>query len=89
VQPRVPPVAPQALAEPFLNALAGETGGSYLTVERSDRLRETFVQIVNEFRLRYLLSYTPTGVDAGGWHPIEVKLKGRRGRVTARRGYLK
>ena len=89
VQPRPPPVAPQALSEPFLNALADETGGSYLTVERSDRLRDTFVQIVNEFRMRYLLSYTPTGVDAGGWHPIEVKLKGRRGRVTARRGYLK
>jgi VWFA-related protein len=89
VQPRIPRVVPQALAEPFLHAIAADTGGSFLTVERSERLRDTFVQIVNEFRMRYLLSYTPKGVDAGGWHPIEVKLKGRRGHVTARRGYLK
>ena len=32
---------------------------------------------------------TPRGVDPGGWHPLEVTLKGRRGTVTARRGYLK
>ncbi len=61
VQPRPAPVAPQALSEPFLNALADETGGSYLTVERSDRLRDTFVQIVNEFRMRYLLSVHADG----------------------------
>ncbi len=82
--------APTAtLLEPFLDALAAETGGKVFNAERSDRLRETFVQIVNEFRSRYLLTYTPRGVEAGGWHPIEVKLKGRKGKVTARRGYLR
>ena len=89
VQPPVPKVVPSALSEPFLAALAEETGGTFLTTDRSDRLRDTFLQIVNEFRTRYLLTYTPRGVDVGGWHPIEVKLKGRRGTVTARRGYLK
>lgn len=89
VQPDVPGVAPSALAEPFLSALAEETGGTFLTTGRSDTLRDAFVQIVTEFRTRYLLTYTPRGVDVGGWHPIEVKLKGRRGTVTARRGYLK
>lgn len=89
VQPDVPTVVASALAEPLLSALAEETGGTFLTTERSDRLRDTFVQIINEFRTRYLLTYTPRGVDAGGWHPIEVKLKGRKGTVTARRGYLK
>jgi hypothetical protein len=43
----------------------------------------------DELRSRYLLTYTPKGVDASGWHPIEVKVKGARGRVTARRGYVK
>lgn len=82
--------APTAtLLEPFLDALANETGGKVINAERSDRLRDTFVQIVREFRSRYLLTYTPRGVDAGGWHPLEVKLKGRRGKVTARRGYLR
>jgi VWFA-related protein len=89
VQPAIPAVVPSALEEPFLAALAEETGGKLLTADGSDKLRDTFVQIVNEFRTRYLLTYTPRGVDAGGWHPIEVKLKGRRGNVTARRGYLK
>ncbi len=87
VQETIPNVPPPLLLEPFLDALAAETGGKVFNAERSDRLRETFVRIVNEFRSRYLLTYTPRGVDAGGWHPIEVKLKGRKGKVTARRGY--
>jgi VWFA-related protein len=82
-------VLPARLTERFLPALAEETGGTYLEAERSDRLRETFVRIVSEFRNRYLLTYTATGVDAGGWHPIEVKVKNKRGRVIARRGYLR
>ena len=51
-------------------------------------LRDTFVGILSEFRNRYVLTYEPTGVPAGGWHPIEVKLKGKRGKITARRGYF-
>jgi VWFA-related protein len=77
------------LLEPFVEALADETGGKVLNAERSDQLRETFVQVMNEFRSRYLLTYTPKGVDATGWHPIEVRLKGARGKVTARRGYVR
>ena len=50
-------------------------------------LRREFARIVTEFRTRYLLTYTPRGVDAGGWHPIDVKLKNKKGKVTARRGY--
>ena len=88
VQPAIT-TAPPAGAEFFLPALADQTGGTFLTTERSNKLQETFVQIVNEFRTRYLLTYTPTGVDVGGWHPIEVRLKKTRGSVTARRGYLK
>ena len=89
VQPDIPNVVPAALWEPLLQALADETGGKYLRAERSDRLHDTFVQILNEVRTRYLLTYTPRKVDAGGWHPIEVKLKDAKGSVSARRGYLK
>ena len=89
VQPAVAGVVTTVLREPLLPALADETGGRFLTADRSDRIRDTFVRIVNEFRTRYLLTYTPRGVDAGGWHPIEVKVKKRRGTVTARRGYMK
>ena len=89
LQPDIPSVVLPLLTQPFLMALADETGGKYLEAERSDRLREVFVRIMTEFRSRYLLTYTPTGVDAGGWHPIQVKVKNKRGSVTARRGYLR
>jgi Ca-activated chloride channel homolog len=87
VQPPVPNVAGRILMEPFLSALAEETGGKYLDVQQSAGLRETFITILTEFRSRYLLTYTLQGVDAGGWHPIDVRVKGKKGRVTARRGY--
>ena len=89
VQPPLPHVSPPLLAERFLTALTADTGGTFLTTDRSETLRETFVRVINEFRTRYLLTYTPRGVEGNGWHPIEVKLKGKRGTVTARRGYLK
>jgi VWFA-related protein len=88
-QPDVPRVVPSELTRSFLTALAEETGGKYIDAERSDRLRETFAQIVTEFRSRYLLTYIPAGVEAGGWHPIDVKLKNKKGNITARRGYLR
>ena len=89
IQPPVPAVQPALLPETFLDALAADTGGAFLTTDRSETLRDTFVRVINEFRTRYLLTYTPRGVEGSGWHPIEVKLKGRRGTVVARRGYLK
>jgi VWFA-related protein len=89
LQAPVPRLTPANIAERFLVALAEETGGRYVDAEDSRQLRDTFVHIIREFRSRYLLMYTPRGVDAAGWHPIEVKLKGKRGKVTARRGYLR
>jgi len=50
-------------------------------------LRRTFSKIVNDFRSRYVLTYTPRNVSATGWHRIEVRLTNRKGDVTARRGY--
>jgi hypothetical protein len=38
-------------------------------------------------RARYLLTYTPRGVDTAGWHSVKVSLKNSRGDVTARPGY--
>jgi hypothetical protein len=75
--------------EGFLQTLTSETGGQFINAERSAQLRDTFVRIVNESRSRYLLTYSPRGVDAGGWHPIEVSVKGRSVKVTARKGYLR
>ena len=84
-----PTAAKLDLMDRFLPSLAQDTGGQVLNAARSDELRERFVRILTEFRTRYLITYSPQGVDKGGWHPIEVKLKNKKGKVTARRGYLR
>jgi Ca-activated chloride channel family protein len=75
-------------ASRLLEALADETGGRVFVADNERRLRSTFVEVLSEFRQRYVLSYTPTGVSSDGWHVIDVKLKGRNGQVRARRGYF-
>jgi VWFA-related protein len=77
------------LMDRFLPTLAQDTGGQILNAARSDQLRERFVLILTEFRTRYLITYSPSGIERSGWHPLEVTLKNRKGRVIARRGYLR
>jgi Ca-activated chloride channel homolog len=72
---------------PAIAELAVLTGGRVVIADRPDRLRDAFEAAAAQFRNRYLLAYRPSGVDASGWHPIEVTLKGKRGTVVARRGY--
>ncbi len=42
---------------------------------------------LDEVRDGYILTYTPTNVGRGGWHPVEVKTSA--GRVSTRSGYGK
>ena len=72
----------------FLDNLTEETGGRVMFANSNKDLRATFTQTLAEFRDRYVLSYTPTGVSPTGWHRLDVKLKGKSGKVTARRGYF-
>lgn len=71
----------------FLEDLTDQTGGRLLDVEPRN-LGSTFLSVLNEFRDRYVLSYSPRGVTPGGWHRLDVRVKGRRGDVKARPGYL-
>ncbi len=81
-------VVPVEEAGKFLEHLTEESGGRVLFANSNKDLRATFTQTLAEFRDRYVLSFTPTGVLPTGWHRLEVKLKGRAGKVTARRGYF-
>ena len=72
----------------FLRKVTEETGGRALFASTDRDLRGTFARTLDEFRSRYVLSYTPAGVPSTGWHPLSVKLKSKRGNVTARRGYV-
>jgi len=80
---------PARVLPPFLTELSNVTGGDTFEAPSGGSLRRIFARIVTEFRTRYLLTYTPRGVDARGWHPIEVKLKNKKGKVTSRRGYAR
>ncbi len=71
----------------FLHDLSELTGGSVFEVESTRDLSATFLRILDEFRQRYLVSYTPRGVSKQGWHRLEVRVKGRRATVKSRAGY--
>jgi len=72
---------------PFNRELTSLTGGSLIEIASTRDLSATFLRILEEFRQRYLVSYTPRGVSTNGWHRLEVRVKGRRATVQARPGY--
>lgn len=78
---------PELFPQGFLDDLTGRTGGEAFYVRDGAGLAPAFARIVADFKSRYLLTYSPANVPATGWHPIDVKLKNRRGTVQARRGY--
>ena len=68
-------VAVRSPAKPeFLRDLTSLTGGRLFEVEKTEKLDAIFVGILDEFRQRYLVSYTPRGVA-----------RVMRGRTRARR----
>jgi VWFA-related protein len=71
----------------FLKDVADATGGGVTEVRSTKDLAGLFVRILDEFRQRYLIGYSPKGVAKGGWHRLEVTVKGRRCEVKARTGY--
>jgi VWFA-related protein len=73
----------------FLRDLSAFTGGRVYDVENTKDLRATFEKILDEFRHRYLISYSPERVPRGGWHRLEVRVRNRGARVQARPGYLR
>jgi Ca-activated chloride channel homolog len=73
-------------SDDFLEQLASRTGGERLSTSVSG-LQKTFRRVVNDFRSRYVLTYAPNGVPDRGWHSIDVRVKGQKYKVTARRGY--
>jgi VWFA-related protein len=70
----------------ILKEITAASGGEVFEVD-SARLASTFVEIVKEFRRRYLLNYTHERTPAPGWHRIDVRVKRRGAVVKARSGY--
>lgn len=57
----------------FLDHVAASTGGRVIKADTIVNLPLAFEEIVREFRTRYVLTYSPHGVDAPGWHNISVR----------------
>jgi len=68
--------------------VAGVPRVSAVTTTRPADLTETFRRVVEEFRSSYVLHFTPRGVEAGGFHTLDVRVKGKGSlTIRARRGY--
>ena len=75
----------------FLHDLTSVTGGRLFEVEKTANLGSIFLSVLEEFRQRYLVSYTPRGVAKDGWHRLDVGVKstgGRKAAIKARPGYF-
>ena len=71
----------------FLKDLATATGGRAIALDSAKNLQAEFLRILTEFRSRYLLSYSPQGVEDTGYHRLTVRSTRRGVTVTARPGY--
>ena len=72
----------------FLEDLAELTGGRLHELDRKEDLSDTFRAILDEFRHRYLITYTPKGVPKDGWHKLEVRVKKGGMNARARKTYV-
>ena len=73
---------------PFLKDLTDASGGELFEIQSSGELDAAFAKVLDQFRHRYLLSYTPRGVKRGGWHRLQVRVRQGGTTVRARPGYL-
>ena len=72
-----------------LRYLTQETGGQAFFPFKVEELEQSFQDIANELRHQYNISYRPEPMVADGlFHPIELRVKGRKDIVIhARKGY--
>jgi VWFA-related protein len=73
----------------LLQTIAKDTGGRLIEADWTSDLPAVFKGILEEYRQRYVLTFTPEGVGLkDGWHELDVRLRrGPRAAIHARRGY--
>ena len=71
-----------------LSDLTELTGGHTIEIEKRSDFRAELLRVLQEFRSRYVLTFTPRGVPDGGFHQLEVKVRRGGVRVRARPGYV-
>jgi hypothetical protein len=79
---------PESRFDDFLSDLVERTGGRFMPLMPGEEFASLLASAIDEFRTRYVLQYIPRGVPATGWHPVEVRVKGKKNYdIRARRGY--
>jgi len=66
---------------------ATATGGAHLATWRDRSIEKAIDEIGGELHSQYMLTYTPTGTDAPGYHEIKVDVDRKDLKVRARPGY--
>jgi len=74
-------------ADPFLSRLTAITGGRLWEASDADEQELAVRRALAEMRSRYVLRFERPPDAKAGWHRLEVRLKGAKGDVLARRGY--
>jgi VWFA-related protein len=71
-----------------LAAIVAPTAGQVFALPPDTSISKIFKTMLDDFRSTYVLQYVPQGVDARGWHDVEVSVK-KRGKfdIKARKGY--
>ena len=72
----------------FLRDVSEATGGRVIDIGAAGNPGPAFLEILQEFRRRYVITYAPTGVPRGGWHQLNVRVRRGNARVQARPGYF-
>jgi VWFA-related protein len=72
----------------FLRDVTEATGGRVIDIGTDGNPGPAFLEILQEFRRRYVITYTPTAVARGGWHQLSVRVRRPGARVQARPGYF-
>jgi VWFA-related protein len=72
----------------FADQIAADTGGSVVAITPTENVTSTFRRALEQFRTSYVLYFTPKGVERQGAHTLEVRVKGAKVDVRARRGYI-
>jgi VWFA-related protein len=73
--------------DPGLPKIAGETGGGYFELTKTNDLVATFARVADELHHQYLIGFEPAKLD-GKAHKLDVRLKTRGLLARARKSYV-
>ena len=70
-----------------LTDIAAATGGDVTTFRVDSAIPTTFRDILDRFRMSYVLRYSPTGVSREGWHALTVDVRKGNYEIRAKKGW--